>query len=224
MAEGRLFIGQQAREIGLVDEIGNFETALATARKAGFESWFYGKTLTGALSPTREEGDIMPNEKVTLEKLEAEAPGLLKDIRQAAMDGVDPEPARKEGATAEREKIIALAKVHFGEAETGKFEALVNSGATVEMYQAMKEAMPQPAEPKGAGKTEKMDTMLAAIQGAGAENPGAGSHVSGPGNFTEAWKAIKDEKGCTTEAAMKEAVKKYPDLHKAFISQPAGNA
>jgi protease-4 len=39
IARGRVWTGEQAKEIGLVDELGDFETALATAKKlAGLES------------------------------------------------------------------------------------------------------------------------------------------------------------------------------------------
>jgi len=207
-----------------VDTLGSIENALDEAQSMGTEHFIFGDINNhGAVSPkpTQEEQN-MPTEKkspVTLDKLEAEAPDLLQDIRQKAADGVDLEPARKEGAAAERENVLALAKVHFGETETGKFEALVNSGMTVDMYQAAKDAIGQP-EPK-AKTSDKMDQMLEGIQNAGAENPGAGSIVSGPASFDEAWQAIKSEKGCSTEDAMKQAVRKHPDLHSAMIG---GNA
>jgi capsid assembly protease len=221
MAEGRIFIGKQALEVGLVDQIGNFDTALDVSQAMGFENYFYGKTSTGAKTPIIKEGNDMPNDNkgVTLEKLESDAPVLLGEIRQAAINGVDLEPSMKEGAEKERKKILALAEVHFA-GDDGKFAKLVESGASVEMYQAMKDAMPEPAK---AEKSEKMDEMLEEIQNSGSENPGAGAGATGPKNFTEAWHAVKEEKGCSTEDAMKQAVRDYPELHKTFIGE-SGNA
>ncbi len=48
--------------------------------------------------------------------------------------------------------------------------------------------------------------------------------VSGPKTFTEAWQSIKDREGCTTESAMKQAVRDYPALHKLFIFGQPGRA
>jgi len=225
MAEGKIFIGQQALDIGLVDEIGNFETALETARSMGVEQFIFGYK-PGAKSPTKQEGDTMPKEKtgssITLDRLEAEAPDLVAEIRSDAIASVDPEPARAEGATAERDNILALATVHFGEDPAKSFAAIVTSGASVEMYSAMKSAMPEAKKPEGE-KPDKMGEMLDVIKKSGADNPGAGAGASGPRNFSEAWTAIKAETKCSTEVAMKQAVRKYPDLHKSFIGQ-AGNA
>lgn len=222
MAEGRIFIGQQAREIGLIDRIGTFETALEIAQDMGFNHYLFGRT------PNKEDY-IMPDntsiKPVTLERLEAEAPDLVKSIRADAAAGVDLDPAREQGRAAERDHILALAKAYFGDESAQKFEALVISGATVEMYEAMKAAMPK--EQTAPPSPDKMGEMLDAIQQAGAENPGADGKVGGPTDFNSAWKGIKAEKNCSTAQAMKLAVRTYPDLHKTYLENcqaPSGRA
>lgn len=42
-----------------------------------------------------------------------------------------------------------------------------------------------------------------------------------PRTFTEAWQSIKAEGNCSTEYAMKQAVRKHPDLHKAMLAGKA---
>ena len=38
-----------------------------------------------------------------------------------------------------------------------------------------------------------------------------------PRTFTEAWQKIKSEEQCSTEAAMKKAVRLWPDLHESYL-------
>ena len=66
MADGRIFIGKKARKAGLIDQIGNFEDALALAREQGVQ--------------------FMKN--LTMEQLQAENPDLYQQILAAGAAGV----------------------------------------------------------------------------------------------------------------------------------------
>lgn len=50
------------------------------------------------------------------------------------------------------------------------------------------------------------------------------ARIPGPRNFTEAWQQIKEHAQCSTEDALKQAVRKFPDLHKIFIYGQQGHA
>lgn len=221
MAEGRIFIGRQALDIGLTDVIGNFEQAHAIARDMAVKHYIFGHI--------NKEDYIMANENaprpITLARLNEECPDLVAGIRQEAIASVDPSPFRAEGAQTEREQLLGLAETYFGKDLADKFRALAAAGTTVEMYEAMKAAMPQaPAPVTQTPKSDKMGEMLAAIQDAGPPNPGPNPLSHGPGDFVSAWQAIKAEKKCSTADAMRQAVKAYPDLHQTYLDQFQGQA
>lgn len=225
MADGRIFIGSQAMEAGLVDRLSNFEAAMDAVRDMAKNHRIFGSRW-GAIVPQakRKENLIMPKttkpEAATLsvDVLSAEYPDLVEEIRNEGAASVDVETPRQAGADSERERILGLAGIQFGEDEAGKFRAIVESGVSVEQFEAVRAVTPQGAVTPE--KPDKMGEMLKAVQEAGAENPGSGVAADGPRNFTEAWTAIKREMGCSTVDAMRRAVKAYPDLHKAFLSQP----
>jgi len=231
MADGRIFIGRQAVEAGLVDRIGNFEEAMETVRKMAKNQRIFGNRWGAIVPQTRtKEDNVMPKTTnqdgpVTVAELEAAHPDLVMDIRNEAIAGVDIETPRQAGADTERERIMGLAGIQFGEDETGKFRAIVESGVSVEQFEAVRAVTPQSADTPE--NPDKMGEMLDAIQETGPDNPGPNGQGTGPADFTEAWKAIKQEENCSTEAAMKKAVKAHPGLHDAFLhgqSAQGGNA
>ena len=69
-----------------------------------------------------------------LNQLRAEYPDLVKQIEQNA---VNPETVKKQAAAVERKRLIGLAKIQFGDDAGGKFEAVINSGVTVEQFKAI---------------------------------------------------------------------------------------
>lgn len=118
---------------------------------------------------------------------------------------------------SERERILGLAEVQFG-AEQGKsFADIVATGVTVEQFKAVRGATPQPdaqADAKGSG----MEKMLAAIEGAGAPNPGAGGGKPGGTKDFEALVAEHQAvHKCSKVAAMQAAMKQNPAAHATWL-------
>lgn len=220
MAEGKMFIGQQAIDAGLVDEIGNYDMALRAVKGMAQELRIYGRYETQKAEITVKEDIMSENKKVTVEELEAAQPDLIKNIRDEAMAGVDVETPKQEAAKAEKERILGLAEVQFGKDAAGKLKGLVESNVSVEQLQAIRALDPEPIqEPSG-----KMDEMLEELKKSGADNPGPNAQAQGPSNFVEAWQAIKKEDNCSTEAAMKKAYETWPDLHEAYLQGQGGRA
>lgn len=91
MADGRLFIGQQAFEAGLIDGLGNFDIALAKARELG------------------------RRKSMDLQTFMTDHPELYRQVRQtvtvaeaAAWDEAGAEALRLEGCRTERERVVEI--------------------------------------------------------------------------------------------------------------------
>ena len=227
MADGRVFIGQHAVEAGLADQTGTFEDALAAAidlkpSRSGIYSY---QSSLGAAAPGKEFSAMSGNQEFvapkTAEELTAMFPNLAAEIRQQGADSVDTGKIETEasaaGATTEKDRIIGLAKIHFGEESAGKFEAIINTGVTVEQYQAIRPE-PVPSEEEQAINKAK-DGMLAAIQEAGAENPGAGEGDGGEKDFMALVEEISTTKKISKTEAMKQVAKTHPKLHQAYVKK-----
>jgi len=104
MADGKIFIGEQALTAGLVDEIGDMETALALARQ---------------LATTTQGGSTMPTPKqsapegpdtngldyasLSVEQLEEHRPDLVEQLTaRGKAEGVE------EGTKVERKRVITI--------------------------------------------------------------------------------------------------------------------
>ena len=224
MAEGRIFVGQQAVDVGLSDRLGSLEDAVAAAARlaGGRNANFY----QGANIMTKIQ-DIS-----TVAKLQEEFPQLCQDLAdqaaEAARTGVDLETpraeGRTEGETQATERIMGLAKVHFGEETAGKFAGVVNSGVSVEQYQAMAQALGGTSQQASGGNGNSDDAdarfrqqMAEGIKNASAQDPGAGGDGNDPGpqSWDEAVKLIQAEESCSSAAAIKKAARQYPELHAA---------
>ena len=102
MADGRIFIGQQAIDAGLVDGVSTLDALVQqlnqdrssgpSAGRPGTQPNRAGVAHPSTISPTHSQGAAMP---ITREQLAAEAPDVLAAIQQ-------------EGASAERERIQAI--------------------------------------------------------------------------------------------------------------------
>lgn len=227
MADGRIFVGQQAVDVGLADRLGSLEDAMAAAADLadGRDKNFYNKGVN-----TMKLADI-----TTVAQLQEAFPQLAKDLAdQAATEaraGVDTEAARTEGRTEgdknATERIMGLAKIHFGEQPAKKFEGIVTSGVSIEQYQAMAEALGGGQQADGGGNSHEADQdaqfrqqMAAGIAGASAPDPGAGGGGSdggnsGPQSWEDAVKIVQAEQQCSHAQAVKQAARQYPELHQA---------
>jgi capsid assembly protease len=223
MADGRVFIGQQAVDAGLADDTGTFNDALAAAvelvPEASGPSFYFSQT-SGAFAPGKEfsmkngqQDKITPK---TADELAVLFPDLCAEIRKQGENGVDTAAIGEQAATGERDRILAIAKIHFGEESAGKFEAVINTGVTAEQYQAIR---PEPvkSEEEKALEAAKAET-LKAIQDAGADNPGAGSGGDDK-DFMALVEETAERKKISKTQAMQLVARDNPQLHQAYLKK-----
>lgn len=224
MADGRVFVGEQALAIGMVDQVGNIETAMETAlemtRRAGgrqFQTAIGGKTM-----------DKNQVKIESVEQLAAAYPGLVTEIRETSVRTVDQAALRAEGAKSEQDRILAMAKVQFGEEMAAKFAKVIQTGVTVEQFQAIQAAAATGAGGAGsggaggaAGEDEaKRKELLAALQASGAANPGAGGQTSLQTDkpfltlVDEYVMTHKTDKGVAIQACMKA----FPEVYTKWLA------
>lgn len=209
MAEGRVFIGQRAVDVGLADAVGSLDDAIDLA--AGHDA---GSTNHNV----NVKETSMPDEITTIEQIQSAYPDLCRQIADQAVAGVDTSGP----VAAETDRILALAKIHFGDEAAGKFSAIVAGGISADQYRAMADAL-APAEAgadDGAADPDKnfKNQMLDNLGNASAPDVGAGGD-NGPQTFLAAVSAIMEADKCTKSQAMAKAASKYPDLHAAYITE-----
>jgi len=102
MADGRIFIGQQAADAGLVDHVGNF--AMAYTRAANL-------VAGGKLNYLLQQGSLTMEKsketQITLDLLKSEAPELVRQIEDEAI-AVGHETGHAAGIIAERERVLEI--------------------------------------------------------------------------------------------------------------------
>ena len=109
MADGRIFIGQQAADAGLVDRIGNISMAIERAGRLAAGGQLQYLLKTG--------GHTMADTKITFEMLKAEAPDLVKKIEDDAFTaGADTGYA--DGVNAERARVTEIMEADADYAQT----------------------------------------------------------------------------------------------------------
>jgi len=200
MADGKIFIGQQAVDIGLVNQIGTMETAIQTALSLG-KSDFHFFIQTG-----KKRKKLMTTNFESVKELKSAFPELANELVKEGAASVDVDGKVK----AEVDRIFGLIKIEMPEAGE-KFIALVASGVTVDQYTAIKAL--QPAQPKADDKDIKKE-ILDELKKANTEDVGQGKADSGPKTFMEAWQSSKKSENCDTQKAMSMAAKQYPELYK----------
>ena len=100
MADGRIFIGQQAMDAGLVDHIGNFTLAYERAQVLAHDSKYKLFTAIGGHKMAKEN-------EITLDLLKAEAPELVAVIEnEAFLSGS--EAGLADGIAAERARVMEI--------------------------------------------------------------------------------------------------------------------
>ena len=163
----------------------------------------------------------------TLAELKAMLPELTAQAVDEGKQSVDVTAQSTQAATTERERILGLAAIQFGEAAGAKFASLVATNMTVEQFKAVKALNPDPPlitataiDAAALAEQKKRDEMLNALLASGAANVGADGL---PLNATSGkdWLTLVDEYAalnkCSKVEAMQAVTGKYPDKHRAYI-------
>lgn len=202
VADGRMFIGQQAVDAGLVDKIGLLNDAIEMALDNNTNG---GTTMSAKLLSVKELRTEYPEFCAEIEK-EAQAAVKLPDVPLAVSE--------------ETTRVTALASAHFGEEIGKKFKALVEMGVTVDQYTSMRALNPAPVAPKAdaakeAKAAELKTAYLAKLKALETADPGTGAAVTdGPKTFMEAIDVVKAANPkLDTQAAMAKTAKDYPALY-----------
>jgi signal peptide peptidase SppA len=209
MADGKIFIGQQSVDAGLVDGIANFnEVALIAAGMAEDEG-----------RKTFEMGAKTMENVNTIEELIAQYPDLVKQIQDDAK--ADLNQAIQLSADNERERIMDLALARFGETEGEKFRAIVDSGITLDQFQATMAVVEPPADGNSIEADSVNDAkaqMLEVIENAGAENPGFDSNsMASEADYMTLVKAYQKENRCSMFEAQMAVSRKNPEARQKYI-------
>jgi len=227
MAEGRVFIGSQAVEAGLADATGTLQTAIDTALSlaglAGEKGREYTASQHRGEAPGKELVMSDKQEQVTsintVEQLAAAYPALADALRREGAKAINQEQIKAEALASERERILGLVAIQFGEEAETKLRAVVDQGITPDAFKAVMEAMGTQGQPSGEvrGKAE----ILAALKGSGAENPGAGNP---PGtesgkDFMALVEEFAQARGVTKTVAMQAVMKAHPEAHREYIKK-----
>lgn len=155
---------------------------------------------------------------MNLSELKAENPDLVAQILAEGVKSVDTAKLTSDAVGVEKERILGLAKIQFGDDASKKFEAVVTSDITVAQFQAVRDMNPAP-EPK---KPDVNAEMLAALHKAGAENPGANQGASqGTATGKDFMAQVNEYKllmKCDTTVAMQAVMKSDPASHEAYLT------
>ena len=223
MADGRVFIGDDALSAGLVDGIGNLQSAIDAARELigrGSEGPLGLPLSTGATPPAKEQQVMTDkaNKKMiaapaTVDELAAALPELAAALREQGAKAVDVQGA----VQAESDRIMGLVQVHFGAEAAQKFAGIVSTGVTVDQYKAIC-GDSAPGQPK-ADSVQGKEELLAALKNSGPGNPGAdnGTAAAGDKDFPALVAEYKTAHKCSLFDAQAAVIKAYPAAHEAYL-------
>ena len=226
MADGRVFIGRAAVDAGLADAVGNLQTAIDAARDmaaqvyAGALALPVNTSSTGATPPEKEQL-IMDSKKkmitapTTVAELEAALPELAQALRDAGAASVDAGPIVR----AECERVLGLARIHFGADAGGRFAEIVDSGLTEAQYKAVC-GDTNPGLPK-AGAIKGKEEILDGLKGSGAANPGADNGAENSDAGGKDFMSLVEEHMAVFKVGKLEALQavmqKNPKAHAAYL-------
>jgi len=209
MADGRIFIGKQAVEAGLVDQVGTLSTTINMAL-AMVSGSLPQRSYNQGGTPRKEKS---MDKIINTEQLTAAYPELVNQIKEAAINGV-----KVEAVNGERLRITGLVSIQFGAEAGDKFKKLVETGTTVEQFQAYRELNPVAAKEDDAEKKAR-EVALAAIKAAGPDNPGsgAGAGTAGEKDFTTMVSEYQLLHKVTKGAAIEAVQALYPEAHEKWL-------
>ena len=225
MAEGKIFIGKQAIDVGLVDGVSTMDQLLEYMKDNLYSLVFIEsgddtiKTKTVSGDDTKNL-NIKENDMVSIKDIEEKSPDAFREIKQMGFDEAQKEiegkiaNARDDGAKAERERIKGIEEStmpgHEELARVAKFDGKTTPGEF-----ALKQAQAEKVM-----REEKLKVLdeegIKPIDS--AEDRGElRIKEEGEKNFMEVVEAYMKEKGCKKSEAIKAIVVSHPDLHKAYI-------
>lgn len=207
------FIGQQAVDAGLIDGIATLDGVINLVQKTRIKS-------SGGITASGKEKGMEPV-ITTIEQLAAAYPDLTAAVREQGVKSVNLEAVARDAAgkatTAEKDRILGLAGVHFGTEEGAKFAGIVNTGVTVEQLTAIRGS--EGSAPAQSAEDKKREELLAGIKAAGA--PGVGADARGAGAETKDYMTLVNEHRaqhkCSMTEAMSAVTAKYPEKHREYI-------
>jgi len=203
-ADGRVFVGQQSKDRGMIDEIGSLSLAVDLARSSIGNK----NSLAGGIT--------MKIEIKTIEDLSTAYPDLVDQIIADAKALVDVEAATEEARSSERERMLGLVETYLGGIEkAAPFKAVVESDVTVEQFAAISGLQPSSSDEDDEPVTKKM--LLDAIKEAGAENPGPAGTLDADKDYMVLVEAHMKSEGVSKAMAMRAITAKFPEKHADYI-------
>ena len=172
MADGRIFIGQQAMAAGLVDYVGNFELAYERAQALDYDSKNKFYTING--------GNKMEFKELTIDLLKSEAPDLLAQIENDAFTAGS-EAGITDGTAAERARVMEILEADADpqQTRTAIKDGIEANAAFKSFYEAEKSKRAQGLQSMADDATEP----------AGVEEPtGAAPDNQTPAEKRRAWR------------------------------------
>lgn len=202
MADGRVYMGQDAVDIGLADKVGFLEDAIEMALN-------------------NEKGGLSMAKFQTVAELKEACPELCAQIEQEAQAGVELPDVAGEVSTA-LASMLALAVAHFGKEDGEKFQTVVESGVTAEQYASIAALTPKPA-PAAQAPVDPKAAALAALEAGSQPAPGVAiEDVDSPKDFMAAVEMISTRDKITKAEAVKVAAVEFPKLRDAQANRKGG--
>ena len=193
--ESRVYLAGEAKEQNLVDEVATYPQAYAQLQKE-----------VKNMDYTQWKADFPQH--VTQHKNEIVSVLGVGELPPALLGGV-----QKESADAERNRVLGIIAVELGDECAAKYRALVESGVTVEQYQAIKAMQPAAAQ-----KDDKKDEILSALHRASPENPGPTSGKEGAKDYMIRVEEHAAAHKCSKTEAMQAVRKANPKEYQAWLA------
>jgi hypothetical protein len=154
------------------------------------------------------------NKIETVDVLTAAFPELVMEAQDKAVEAVR-EKTRQEAITEERDRIIELVDIQFGEEQAAGLRKVIEEGVTSSQLKAIKALTPEP--PEDDPEDLKQAEMLKAIQDAGSDNPGADGDQGDEKDFMVRVEEYKLANKCRLIDAIGAVSRQDPKAHEAYI-------
>ena len=198
MADGKVFTGGEALKAGLIDRVCS-------------RSDFINHIKEGLDMTLAELKERHPDAVAALrEELEQE---------QAAQSASTADTIRAEGASAELERVLALAACLLGEKSAKTLRTLAESGVTPEQATALRDTFA--AQAVDSSRTDSMQEKHKALREAHANAPATPldelkQNADKP-EFEALVKARMEKEGCSRGEAIRRVSIEHPDEHRAWL-------